>query len=114
MLDGITTTPTIFRRLGVQDVRREVERLAAQIAGEVHVEALGHTADEIVEVARCNHEICPAKIVAKIPISAVGLAATSRLTAQGIRVNVHLVFTLNQAMLAARAGASYVCPRWAA
>jgi transaldolase len=110
VLDGITTTPTFFRRLGVKEARGEIRRLAQELDGEIHVEALGQTATDIVEAARRNHELAPTKVVSKIPISPAGLEATSRLRAEGVRVNLHLIFTLNQALLGARAGASYLCP----
>jgi transaldolase len=110
VIDGITTTPTFFRRLGVKEARCEIARLAQEVDGEIHVEALGQTAPDIIEAARRNHELAPAKIVSKVPISPAGLEATSRLRAEGVRVNLHLVFTLNQALLGARAGASYLCP----
>ena len=109
ILDGITTTPTFFRRLGVTDVAAALRLLADSVAGEIHVEALGQGADEIAAAAEANFRVCP-RIVSKIPMGPAGLEATQRLRAKSIPVNLHLVFSANQALLAAKAGAAYVCP----
>lgn len=108
LLSGVTTTPTFFRRAGVQDVEAAIREIASAGVGPVHVEALGTSADEIVSCAEKNHAL-GAGIVSKIPITLEGLRATALLRKRGIPVNVHLVFSLNQAVLAARAGAAYVC-----
>lgn len=109
VLDGITTTPTFFRRLGVADGRSALQRIADDFPGEIHVEAMGRGIAEILAAAHRNREIGD-RVVSKIPITPVGLEACSRLAAEGIAVNLHLVFTVNQALLAAKAGAAYVCP----
>lgn len=109
VIDGITTTPTFFRRLGIEDSAAALAAIAAEFSGEIHVEALGEGVEEIIDAARRNHEIAP-RVVSKLPISAASLEATSRLREEGIRVNLHLVFSVNQAFLAAQAGAAYVCP----
>jgi len=109
VLDGVTTTPTFFRRLGRQDATGELRQLVQSFAGEIHVEALGDTVADIMDAARRNHEIGP-RMVSKIPVGALGIEATSRLVEEGIRVNLHLVFSVNQAVMAAKAGAQYVCP----
>jgi TalC/MipB family fructose-6-phosphate aldolase len=109
IVDGITTTPTFFRRLGVSDARAAVRRIAAEFDGEIHVEAMGRDADEIVAAARQNREL-GASVVSKVPICPAGLEATRRLADEGVAVNLHLVFSVNQAVLAAKARAAYVCP----
>lgn len=109
VIDGITTTPTFFRRLGIGDVAEAIRRLAREVDGEVHVEALGRSTAEIVATARANHALGD-NVVSKIPISAAALEATRALAADGIAVNLHLAFTVTQAVLAAKAGAAYVCP----
>jgi transaldolase len=109
ILDGITTTPTFFRRLGVSDARAAIRRIATEFQGEIHVEALGRDVDEIVAAAHSNRELGP-NMVSKVPVSPAGLEAASRLSDEGIPVNLHLVFSVNQAVLAAKAHAAYVCP----
>ena len=109
ILDGITTTPTFFSRLGINNAREAIGEMAAQFPGEIHVEAMGLKPEEIIQAARENHELGP-HIVSKIPIGPAGLEAVNRLKEEGIATNLHLIFSVNQAMLAAKAGASYVCP----
>lgn len=109
VLDGITTTPTFFRRLGVRDARAAIRGIAAEFAGEIHVEALGRDVEQILAAARANREL-GANIVAKVPISPAGLEATRLLAQEGIAVNLHLVFSVNQALLGLKAGAAYLCP----
>jgi len=109
VIDGVTTTPTFFRRLGVGDTGATLREIVADVKGEIHVEALGHTVAEIVEAARRNRDLGP-NIVSKIPVGPRGIEAAGILEEEGLPVNVHLVFCVNHAVLAAKAGASYVCP----
>lgn len=109
IVDGVTTTPTFFRRLDVDDAKSTLREIVSLVRGEIHVEALGRTVDEIVEAARRNRDLGP-NIVSKIPVGQLGIEAASILEEEGVPVNVHLVFCVNHAMLAAKAGASYVCP----
>lgn len=109
ILDGVTTTPTFFRRLGYRDTAEVVREIATHMRGEIHLEALGRSVDDIVTAARKNRELGD-NIVSKIPIGPLGIAAAGILRQEGIRVNLHLVFSVNQAVLGAKAGAAYVCP----
>lgn len=110
-LTGLTTTPTFMHREGVHDV----DQLLVELAGTVpvlQIEALGNTAEEIVREAQRQLDLGldPAKTVFKIPISLEGVRACNLLRQQGLLVNVHLVYTLQQAYMAMQAGATYVCP----
>jgi transaldolase len=109
VIDGVTTTPTFFRRLGVGNAGAALREIVANVKGEIHVEALGQSVDEIVEAARRNRDLGP-NIVSKIPVGRLGIEAAGILEAEGLPVNVHLVFCVNHAVMAAKAGASYVCP----
>jgi len=109
VVDGVTTTPTFFERLGIHDANDAIREIARDIEGEVHVEALGDSVAQTIDAARRNFELGP-NIVSKIPISARGIEAAHRLEEDGIRVNLHLVFSVSQAVMAAKAGVSYVCP----
>jgi transaldolase len=109
VIDGITTTPTFFRRLGVGNARKSISDINAQFKGEIHIEALGNTVEKVMDAAKGNRELGE-NIVSKIPIGPIGLEAASRLEEQGIRVNLHLIFSVNQAIMAAKAGVMYVCP----
>ena len=106
---GITTTPTFFCRQQVSDCESYVRDIAGTFNGLIHIEAMGSCCDEIVKHARRNHEICD-RIVSKIPINQEGLKAVRILKQEGVRTNVHLVFSVNQAVLAAEAGADFICP----
>ena len=110
-LDGLTTTPTFMHRHGISDIDGMILKLA-KIVPVLQIEALGNNADEIEEEA---HRLLAlgldkSKTVFKIPVSLEGTKACRRLIDQGMLVNLHLVYTLQQAYLAMSAGATYVCP----
>jgi transaldolase len=109
-LTGLTTTPTFMHREGVTDIDSMILKLSRMVPI-LQIEALGDTADEIVEEAhrQLNMGLDPAKTVFKIPVSLHGVAACKRLVDEGLMVNVHLVYTLQQAYMAMAAGATYVC-----
>ncbi len=111
ILDGLTTTPTFMHRHGIEDVDAYLLDLA-RIVPVLQVEALGDTADEIRSEAIRQLELGlePGCTVFKIPVSLEGIKACRRLTDEGLMVNVHLVYTLQQAYMAMHAGAAYVCP----
>lgn len=111
ILDGLTTTPTFMHRHGIEDVDAYLLELA-ELVPVLQVEALGDTADEIRAEALRQVELGldPGRTVFKIPVSLEGVKACRRLTDEGLLVNVHLVYTLQQAYMAMHAGAAYVCP----
>ena len=110
-LDGLTTTPTFMHRHGVTDVDSIILKLA-DIVPVLQVEALGKTAEEIYKEAhrQIDMGLDPKRSVFKIPISLEGVKACKMLRNEDIMVNVHLVYTLQQAYMAMHAGANYVCP----
>ena len=107
---GLTTTPTFMHRHGITDIDGAIVKLSGMVQ-ELQVEALGETPDEILaEAERILALPLAREPVFKVPISNVGVKACHRLVAKGHRVNVHLIYTLNQAYMALAAGASFVCP----
>lgn len=108
---GLTTTPTFMHRHGITDVDGAIMELA-QIVPILQIEALGSTAEEIVAEAYRQEALGldRQKTVYKIPISMEGVKACKQLTDEGFMVNIHLVYTLQQAYMAMQAGATYVCP----
>lgn len=109
-LTGLTTTPTFMHRHGITDVDGAIVKLSKMVP-ELQVEALGNTHDEIVaEADRLLTLPLESEPVFKVPISQEGVRACSTLTKRGHRVNVHLIYTLNQAYMAMAAGAAFVCP----
>lgn len=111
ILDGLTTTPTFMHRHGISDVDAYLLELA-RLVPVLQVEALGDTADEIrAEADRLvGLGLDPERTVFKVPVSLEAVRACRRLADDGLRVNVHLVYTLQQAYMAMHAGAEYVCP----
>jgi TalC/MipB family fructose-6-phosphate aldolase len=107
---GLTTTPTFMHRHGITDIDGAIVKLSGMVP-ELQVEALGDTPDKIVaEAERILALPLEREPVFKVPISNEGVKACNRLTAKGHRVNVHLIYTLNQAYMAIAAGAAFVCP----
>ncbi|MFN6088185.1 MAG: transaldolase family protein [Cyclobacteriaceae bacterium] len=110
-LNGLTTTPTFMHRGGVTDVDGLIVKLS-KIVPVLQIEALGNTAEEVLAEAKrqLNLGLDPKKTVFKIPVSLEGVKACNMLRKEGLLVNVHLVYTLQQAYMAMHAGATYVCP----
>jgi TalC/MipB family fructose-6-phosphate aldolase len=110
-VEGATTTPTFMYRDGVKDVNGVIVELAKLPVRQVHVEVLGNGVDEmIVEAERlASLPGMRDKACFKIPVTWDGCRAARRLTDAGYRVNLHLVYTLNQAYMAALSGAAYIC-----
>ncbi len=110
-ITGLTTTPTFMHRHGITDVDGAIIELS-NIVPVLQIEALGSNAEEIVAEAYRQEELGldRKKTVYKIPISMEGVKACKILTDQGFLVNIHLVYTLQQAYMAMQAGATYVCP----
>jgi TalC/MipB family fructose-6-phosphate aldolase len=107
---GLTTTPTFMHRHGITDIDAAIVKLSAMVP-ELQVEALGDTPDDIVaEADRILGLGLQRNPVFKVPISNDGVKACKRLTDKGYRVNVHLIYTLNQAYMAMEAGAAFICP----
>ena len=110
-IKGLTTTPTFMHRHGVTDIDGLIVELS-QLVPVLQIEALGNTAEEIVVEAERQLALGldKNKTVFKIPVSLEGVRACKMLKDKGFLVNVHLVYTLQQAYMAMEAGADYVCP----
>lgn len=110
-LNGLTTTPTFMQREGITDIDGTILKLSKMVPV-LQIEALGDNAEEVVKEAKRQLDLGldPKKTVFKIPVSLEGVRACYLLRKEGLLVNVHLVYTLQQAYMAMHAGASYVCP----
>jgi len=110
-LTGLTTTPTFMQREGITDIDGTIVKLSKMVPV-LQIEALGNTAEDVVKEAERQLALGldPKKTVFKIPVSLEGLRACRMLRDKGLLVNVHLVYTLQQAYMAMQAGATYVCP----
>lgn len=108
IIDGVTTNPSLIAREG-RDFREVVREICSIVDGPVSAEVISLHADEMVTEAKDLAAIHP-NIVIKIPMTDEGLKATKRLSELDIRTNVTLIFSTPQALLAAKAGASFVSP----
>jgi transaldolase len=108
VLDGVTTNPSLCSKESVS-FEENIRKICALTPGPVSAECVSLKADEIVPEARSLARIA-ANIAVKIPVGLEGLKATKALHAEGIAVNMTLVFSTGQALLAAKAGARFVSP----
>ena len=112
-LAGVTTNPSLYAKIGgkLDDFHNHMKRICDIVGPDcpVSAESVAMTRDEIVADGRKLAEIAP-NIVVKIPTMVEGLAATHTLAAEGVRINMTLVFSPTQALLAANAGARYISP----
>jgi transaldolase len=108
ILDGVTTNPTLVAKES-GDFKTNIRKICEVVGGPVSVEAMSVNANDIVKEARELARI-HLNVVIKIPMTEEGLKATSALSKEGVKVNMTLVFSSNQALLAAKAGAAYVSP----
>ncbi|MDP2727198.1 MAG: fructose-6-phosphate aldolase [Dehalococcoidia bacterium] len=109
VISGVTTNPSLVAKEGGGDLRDRVLEICSIVQGPVSVEALSLETEGIVKEARRLSQWSP-YIVVKVPITPAGLEATSLLSKEGVKTNLTLCFSPNQALLAALAGATYVSP----
>lgn len=107
---GVTTNPSLIAKSG-RDFSEVIHEIAAIVGGPISGEVKATTTDAagMIEEGRAIAAIHP-NMVVKIPMTEEGLKACKTLSAEGIKVNMTLIFSANQALLAARAGAAYVSP----
>ena len=107
-LDGVTTNPSLIAATK-RTFRQVIEEICAEITGPVNVEVVAADSPGMVREGRELAKIAN-NIVLKIPMTPPGIQATRQLSGEGIKVNITLVFSPLQALLAAKAGASYASP----
>ena len=108
VLDGVTTNPSLMAKES-GDYRRMLEEICEIVQGPTSAEVVAEDTDEMVRQGREYAKISE-HIVVKIPLVAAGIRAVKQLTAEDIKTNVTLCFSANQALLAAKAGATYISP----
>ena len=108
LLDGITTNPTLLSKEG-GDPHKTMEEICSIIKGDVSLEVVSTEYSGMMDEGRRLRKYGN-NVVVKCPMTPDGLKACKSLTAEGIPVNITLVFSANQAVLAAKAGAKYVSP----
>jgi len=108
VIDGVTTNPSLMAKEG-KDPIEVLKTICSIVDGPVNAEVVGMTADVMLKEAKILSKI-HRNIVIKIPMLEEGLKAVKKLSSQGIKTNVTLIFSATQALLAAKAGASFVSP----
>ena len=108
MVDGVTTNPSLIAKEG-RDFEEIIRDICAIVDGPISAEVISIDADGMIKEARQLAKIHE-NIVVKVPMTVDGLKATRRLAEEGIKTNVTLVFSPLQALMAAKAGATFVSP----
>ncbi len=108
VVDGVTTNPSLYAKVGgsYEEILKEICSLTK---GPVSAEVISDDADGMVKEGLAFAKIAP-NIVVKVALTTAGLEAISRLAAEGIKTNCTLIFTANQGLMAAKAGASLISP----
>ena len=109
ILDGVTTNPSLVAKAGAKDFRALIKEIASIVDGPISAEVTATDTDGMIKQAMELREIHP-NVVVKIPLLREGIAALARVAPQGVKVNVTLCFSATQALLAAKAGATYISP----
>ncbi len=109
LVDGVTTNPSLIAKSG-RAFKEVIHEITDIVDGPISAEVIATDAAGMVREGRELIEINPKNIVIKVPMTADGLKATRIFSAEGIKTNVTLVFSPVQALLAAKAGASFVSP----
>jgi len=112
ILDGVTTNPSLMAKEGISGeaaIQQHYKTICEMVDGDISAEVLGTTFDEIVAEGKVLAALHP-NIVVKVPMIKDGIKAIKWFTDNGIRTNCTLIFSAGQAILAAKAGATYVSP----
>jgi transaldolase len=109
LIDGVTTNPSLIAKEGDVDFKEHIAKICAMVKGDISAEVVSLEADGMLREGREYAKIAD-NIVVKCPLTLDGLKATRTFTAEGIKTNVTLCFSAAQAILAAKAGATYVSP----
>lgn len=108
MVDGVTTNPSLIMKSG-RDIKEVTQEICAMVDGPVSAETVALDADGMIAEGRELAKIAD-NIAIKVPLTWAGLKACKTLTGEGRMVNVTLCFSANQALLAAKAGATFISP----
>jgi len=109
IIDGATTNPSLMAKEKGQSVEKLSRQICAVVSGPVNLEGKAMTSQELIKEGRQLSRIAK-NVVVKIPMSIEGIKAVQVLNKEGIKTNVTLIFSANQALLAAKSGATYVSP----
>jgi len=107
--DGVTTNPTLIAKEGNVDFKEHIAAICKIVSGPVSAECTSEDTEGMLREGRDYAKIAP-NVVIKCPLTRAGLKATRTLSSEGIKVNVTLCFSAAQAIMAAKAGASFISP----
>jgi transaldolase len=107
--DGVTTNPTLISKEGDVDFKEHIAAICKIVSGPVSAECTSEETEGMLQQGREYAKIAP-NVVIKCPLTRAGLKATKQLSSEGIKVNVTLCFSAAQAIMAAKAGASFISP----
>lgn len=108
LLDGVTTNPSLIMQSG-RDFKETIKEICNIVPGDVSAEVVATKFDDMMEEAKILRKIAK-NVVIKLPLTWDGLKACKKLSDEGTKVNVTLCFSSSQAILAAKAGATYISP----
>ena len=109
VLDGVTTNPSLCAKIGVKDFEGHVAKICEMVDGDVSAEVVSTKYDEMLVEGRRLASIAD-NVVVKVPLIKDGIKAIKTFTEEGIRTNCTLCFSSTQALIAAKAGATYISP----
>jgi len=109
LADGVTTNPSLIAKEGGVDFKQHIAAICEIVQGPVSAEVTSLDTEGMLREGRAYSKIAP-NVVVKCPLTREGLKATQQLSREGIKVNVTLCFSAAQAILAAKAGASFISP----
>jgi len=109
VLDGVTTNPSLCAKIGVTDFPSHIAKICEIVSGDVSAEVVSTNYDGMLEEGRMLASIAP-NVVVKVPLILDGIKAIRTFSDEGIRTNCTLCFSATQALVAAKAGASYISP----
>jgi transaldolase len=107
-VDGVTTNPSLLAKVG-RSLEETIKEICSIVDGPISAECVSLEAPDLIKEARVLAKLHD-NVVVKIPMGVEGMKAVKAVTAEGIKTNVTLVFSPNQALLCAKAGATYVSP----
>lgn len=109
VLDGVTTNPSLCAKIGVRDFEGHIKKICDIVEGDVSAEVVSTKYEEIVEEGRKIAGIAD-NVVVKVPLIKDGIKAIKTFSEEGIKTNCTLCFSPTQALIAAKAGATYISP----
>ncbi|MBX7172971.1 MAG: fructose-6-phosphate aldolase [Pyrinomonadaceae bacterium] len=109
LIDGVTTNPSLIAKEGDIDFKEHIAKICSMVKGDISAEVVSLDAEGMLKEGRELAKIAD-NVVIKCPLTLDGLKATRTFTSEGIKTNVTLCFSAAQALLAAKAGATYVSP----